>query len=571
VNVGKKIVDLTKPYWLRILAGILLSFIVSSLSGAIAWLVKPALDKIFIERKYEYLHYLPFGVLFLFLFKGTASFCQSYLMRSAGMKLIRETRNKLFGHILYLPLSYFQKESSGIIISRIMNDVNKMSQLVSGVIKDVVVEVPTVIVLLGVAFYRSWQLTLASLTLAPLIVFSARKFGKGLKKKTKKSQKNVAALTQRVNEAISGSRIVKVFNREEMLVQKFKEENKRFYREVMRGVRIRQLSLIVVDFVTGSGIAFVLWFGGNMVVKGTITSGDFASILVAIYMIFSPLRKIGDAYSDLQECLASVERVDALLYAEQEEQGGEKIAGFRNAIRFEDVTFMYPEGAVPVLQHLKLEIRKGEIVAIVGRSGAGKSTLVDLIPKFIKPLEGKVTLDGMDITIADVHSLRELIGVVSQDVILFNDSVRENIAFGRPNAHGDELIEAARLAFADEFIRELPERYETIIGERGMKLSGGQRQRIAIARAILKNPPILILDEATSALDSVSEALVQKALETLMKDRTTIVIAHRLSTVRNADRIVVLDRGNIKAIGSHDELIAGNDIYRQLYNTFTAV
>lgn len=571
MNVGKKIVDLTKPYWPRILAGILLSLIVSSLSGAIAWSVKPALDKIFIERRYEYLHYLPFGVLFLYLFKGTVSFCQSYLMRSAGMKLIRETRNKLFSHILYLPLSYFQKESSGIIISRIMNDVNKMSQLVSGVIKDVIVEVPTIFVLLGVAFYRSWQLTLASLTLAPLIVFSARKFGKGLKKKTKKSQKNVASLTQRVNEAISGSRIVKVFNREEMLVRKFREENKRFYREVMRGVRIRQSSLIVVDFVTGSGIAFVLWFGGNMVVKGTITSGDFASILVAIYMIFSPLKKIGDAYSDLQECLASVERVDALLDVVHEEQGGKKIADFHQDIRFEDVSFMYPEGLVPILHHLSLGVSKGEIVAVVGMSGAGKSTLVDLIPRFIKPSAGRVTLDGVDINALDVHSLRDLMGVVSQDVILFNDSVRENIAFGRPSAREEEIIEAARLAFADEFIQELPQQYETIIGERGMKLSGGQRQRIAIARAIIKNPPILILDEATSSLDSVSEALVQKALETLMKDRTTIVIAHRLSTVRNADRIVVLDSGSIKAIGSHDELIAGNDIYRQLYNTFAAV
>lgn len=570
MNVRKKIVDLTKPYWLRILAGILLSFIVSSLSGAIAWSVKPALDKIFIERRYEYLHYLPFGVLFLFLFKGSVSFCQSYLMRSASMKLVRETRNKLFQHVLYLPLSYFQRESSGIIISRIMNDVNKMSQLVSGVIKDVVVEVPTVIILLGVAFYRSWQLTLASLILAPLIAFSARKFGKGLKRKTKRAQRNVASLTQRVNEAISGSRIVKVFNREEMLVQKFQEENKRFYREVMRGVRMRQMSLLIVDFVAGSGIAFVLWFGGNMVVKGTITSGDFASIIVAIYMIFSPLKKIGDAYSDLQECMASVERVDVLLNAEQEEQGGKKIADFCNAIRFEDVTFMYPEGAVPVLQHLNFEIRRGEVVAVVGRSGAGKSTLVDLIPRFIKPSDGKVTLDGININTLDVHSLRDLIGVVSQDVILFNASVRENIAFGRPSAHGEEIIEAARLAFADEFILELPQQYETIIGERGMKLSGGQRQRIAIARAILKNPPILILDEATSSLDSVSEVLVQKALETLMKDRTTIVIAHRLSTIKNADRIIVLEGGEISGVGSHEALLAEHTAYRELYMAYAA-
>jgi len=568
VNVRKKIIDLTKPYWVRIFAGIFLSFIVSGLSGAIAWSVKPALDKIFIERKYEYLHYLPFGVFFLFLFKGAAGFCQAYLMRSAGMKLIRETRNRLFAHILYLPLSYFQKESSGIVISRIMNDVNKMSQLVSGVFKDMIVEVPTMIILLGVAFYRNWQLTFASLILAPLIAFSARKFGKGLKRKTKRSQKNVAALTQKVNEAISGNRIVKVFNREKMLIKKFQEENQRFYREVLRGVRMRQMSLIVVDFVTGSGIAFVLWFGGNMVVKGSITLGDFGSIIVAIYMIFSPLKKIGDAYSDLQECMASVERVDALLDAAQEAQSGTEVAGFDKVIRFEDVTFRYPETAVPVMQHLSMEIHKGEIIAVVGRSGAGKSTLVDLIPRFISPSEGKVTFDGVDLNTVDVHSLRSLIGVVTQDVILFNDSVRENIAFGRPDASDKEIIEAARLAFADEFIRGLPQAYETLIGERGMKLSGGQRQRIAIARAILKNPPILILDEATSSLDAVSEALVQKALETLTKDRTTIVIAHRLSTIKTADRIIVLDGGKISGVGSHETLLEGHTAYRELYMAY---
>jgi len=569
MKTHKKIIELTKPYWPRIFTGILLGFIASGISGAIAWMTKPALDKIFIERRYEYLHYLPLGVFFLFIFKGFIGFGQSYLMRSAGMKLIREMRNKLFSHVMYLPLSYFQKESSGIIISRIMNDAQKMSQLVSGVLKDFVVEVPTVSILLGVAVYRNWQLTFVSLLLAPLIAVSARKFGKGLKKKTKKAQRNVSFLTQRINESIAGSRIVKVFNREDTLARKFVNDNQKFYREAIRGIRLRQSAQIVVDFVTGFGIALVLWFGGNMVVRGTITSGDFASILVAIYMMFSPLKKIGEAYGDLQECMASVERVDSLFDAMEEEQGGEKVSGFQKSLRFEDVTFKYPEGYLPVLQGLNLEIRKGEVIAIVGRSGVGKSTLVDLIPRFIKPTEGKITLDGRDINTLDVHSLRDLIAVVSQDVILFNDSVMENIAFGRQGATNDESMEAAQLAFADDFIKELPEQYETIIGERGMKLSGGQRQRLAIARAILKNPPLLILDEATSSLDSVSEAVVQKALEKLMRNRTTIVIAHRLSTIRNADRIVVLDKGRILDIGTHDKLIEMNTAYRELYTTFS--
>jgi subfamily B ATP-binding cassette protein MsbA len=566
----RKIIELTKPYWPRIFAGILLGFASSGITGAIAWSIKPALDKIFIAGKYEYLKYLPVGVFFLFVFKGFIGFGQSYLMRSAGMKLIRETRNKLFSHVIYLPLSYFQKESSGIVISRIMNDAQKMNQLVSGVLKDFVVEVPTVIILLGVAVYRNWQLTFISLVLAPLIAFSARKFGKGLKKKTKRAQKNVSFLTHRINETIAGSRIVKVFNREDRMALKFFNENQKFYREAIRGIRLRQSGLIVVDVVTGFGIALVLWFGGNMVKGGTITSGDFASIIVAIYMMFSPLKKIGEAYGDLQECMASVERVDSLFDTKKEEQGGEKVSGFQKSLRFEDVTFGYPGCPQPVLQGLNLEIRKGEVIAIVGRSGVGKSTLVDLIPRFIRPSGGKITLDDRDINTLDVHSLRDLIAVVSQDVILFNDSVRENIAFGRQDATGAEIMEAAQLSFADDFIKELPAQYETILGERGLNLSGGQRQRLAIARAILKNPPLLILDEATSALDSVSEGIVQKALEKLMKNRTTIVIAHRLSTVINSDRIVVLDKGRLAGIGTHSQLIAGNDIYRELHNMFAA-
>jgi len=564
----RKIVELTKPYWPRIFAGILLGFAASGLTGAIAWSIKPALDKIFMERRYEYLHYLPVGVFFLFVIKGFIGFGQSYLMRSAGMKLIRETRNRLFSHVIYLPLSYFQRESSGVVISRIMNDAQKMNQLVSGVLKDFVVEVPTVLILLGVAVYRNWQLTFVSLILAPLIAFSARKFGKGLKKKTKRAQKNVSFLTHRINEAIAGSRIVKVFNREDTMAGKFFSENQKFYREAIRGIRLRQSGLIVVDVVTGFGIALVLWFGGNMVKGGTITLGEFGSIIVAIYMMFSPLKKIGEAYGDLQECMASVERVDALFDTMKEEQGGEKVQSFQKSIRFEDVMFKYSEGSPPVLQDLNLEISKGEIIAVVGRSGVGKSTLVDLIPRFIKPSGGKVTLDGRDISTLDVHSLRDLIAVVSQDVILFNDTVRENIAFGRPGATEAEIMEAARLSFSEDFIRELPAKYETIIGERGLTLSGGQRQRLAIARAILKNPPLLILDEATSALDSVSEAIVQKALEKLMKNRTTIVIAHRLSTIINSDRIVVLDKGRIAGIGTHSQLIADNSIYTELHHTF---
>jgi len=571
MKIHKKIIELTKPYWLRILAGILLSLLLSGISGAIAWFIKPALDLVFVQKKYEYLKFLPVGVFLLFAFKGSIGFAQAYVMKSAGMKLIREMRNKVYNHILYLPLGYFNKESSGVIISRTMSDVNGVSGLISGVLSTFIVEVPTVLFLLGVAMYRSWKLTLISVVVVPFIAFNTGKLGKRIKKKAKAAQRKGAVLTQKLGETVQGSRIIKIFNREETMADKFKSENQRLYRDRLRALRFKEFITLITDVFTGLGLAFVFWYGGSMVVTGTITAGAFASIIVAVYMIFSPIKKIGEAYTSLQEIRASMERIDTLLDAKQEDKGTVKIDRFKKCIRFENVSFVYPGNSSPVLQDVNLEITRGEVVAVVGQSGVGKSTLIDLIPRFNRRSGGSLTIDGTDINDAEIHSLRELIGVVSQDVLLFNDTIGENIAFGRPGATEKEVVEAARMAYADEFINELPEKYDTVVGERGLKLSGGQRQRIAIARAVLKNPPLLILDEATSSLDNVSEALVQKALEKLMEDRTTIVIAHRLSTIINSDRIVVLDKGRIVDIGTHDHLIAHNNIYMELHNTFAVV
>jgi subfamily B ATP-binding cassette protein MsbA len=568
MKIHKKIFELTKPYWPRVLGGILLGLMLSGITGAIAWLIKPALDIVFVQKKYEYLKFLPVGVFLLFVVKGCAGFAQEYLMKSAGMKLVREMRNKLYRHVLYLPLGYFSKESSGVIISRIISDVKELSGLISGVIKTLIVEVPTVLFLLGVALYRSWKLTLISVIVLPVIAYSTRKFGKTVKKRSKQAQRKGAVLTQKLGETVQGSRIIKIFNREETMAYKFSNENQRLYRDRLKAIRFKEFATLLTDIFTGVGLAFVLWYGGNMVVNGVITAGAFASIIVAVYMIFSPVKKIGDSYTTLQEIRASMERIDTLLDAQQEDKGTVKIDRFEKSIRFENVSFMYPGSSSPVLQDVNLEITRGEVVAVVGQSGVGKSTLIDLIPRFNRRSSGLLTIDGTDINEVEIHSLRELIGVVSQDVLLFNDTVGENIAFGRPGATENEIIDAARMAFADEFISELPEKYQTVIGERGLKLSGGQRQRIAIARAVLKNPPLLILDEATSSLDNVSEALVQKALEKLMKGRTTVVIAHRLSTIINSDRIVVIDKGRIVDIGTHDQLISNNSIYMELYNTF---
>jgi subfamily B ATP-binding cassette protein MsbA len=568
MQIFKKIIELTKPYWPRIFAGILISLIVSGITGAIAWSVKPATDMVLVGKKYEYLKFLPAGILLLFAIKGLLGFCQSYLMKSAGMKLVRELRNKLYNHILYLRVGYFSEESSGTIISRVMYDVEALNGLISDVIRTFIVEVPTVIFLLGVALYRKWDLTLMSLVLLPFIAYSSKKFGKVVKKKRKEAQRKLSFITHKISETVFGARIIKIFNREKTMGDKFRSDNQRYYRELLRVVRLKEFTKLIIDTVTGVGIALVFWYGSNMVIKGTITTGDFASILAAIYLMFSPIKKIGDAYNSLQESRASIERIDTLFNAEREEEGHTKIDGFKKSIKFEKVSFTFPKNNVPVLTDINLEIKRGEVIAIVGRSGVGKSTLVDLIPKFYAPSGGRLTIDGIDINKIDIHSLRELIGVVSQDIILFNDTVKENIAFGKTGVSEAEITEAARMAYADEFIQKIPEKYNAVIGDRGLKLSGGQRQRIAIARAILKNPPILILDEATSSLDSVSEALVQKALEKLMKGRTTIVIAHRLSTIKNADRILIVEKGEIVDTGKHEELISKNSTYRELYNAF---
>ncbi|MBI5098992.1 MAG: ABC transporter ATP-binding protein [Nitrospirae bacterium] len=569
MNIIGKIIKLTKPYWPQILISIVLGLAVSGITAAIAWAVKPALDEIFADKKYEYLKFFPAAVFFLFSLKGILNYAQSFLMKAAGIKLVRDTRNRLYSHVLNLPIGYFNKESSGVIISRIMYDADVLSGLMSNVIKAFVLEVPTIIFLLCLAFYRRWDLTLMTLSVLPFIAYSTRKIGKDVRKKRKEAQRKLSFLTQKVGESILGIRIIKIFNRGKTRADNFIDENQRYYRELLKVERYKEFTKLVTEIVTGLGIAVILWYGGNMVVKGIITTGDFASILVAIYMIFFPTRKIGEAYTSLQEIRASIDRVDTLLNVGPEESGNIKLDEFKDSLKFEKVSFAYPGRKNFVLKDLTLEIKRGEIIAIVGQSGMGKSTLIDLIPGFHKPSTGAITIDGIDINIVDIRSLRELIGIVSQDIILFNDTVKENIAFGKQGVTDNEIIEAAKLSYADEFINEFPEKYDTAIGERGLKLSGGQKQRIAIARAILKNPPILILDEATSSLDSVSESIVQKALEKVMKGRTTIVIAHRLSTIKNADRIVILDKGKITDIGTHEQLISRNDVYMKLYSAFS--
>ena len=566
-TVINRLKRLIRPYTKRVIAAVFFSLVVSGLNGAIAWLVKPAMDYIFVEKRYGYIIYLPIGLLGLYLLRGGASFLQSYLMRTAGFQLVRDLRNTFYERIVNLPVSVIARQTSGEMVSRLMNDIGILSAILSDSFRTFLVQVPSILVLTAVALYRRWDLAILSFVLFPFIGYGTRLLSKFVKKRRKKVQRFLALLTHRMNETVSGIKVIKVFGMERAKVEQFKKENQNAYRQFSRVVRLKEGTKFLIDVCSGISVAIILGYGATLVVKGAMTSGDFFSVLTAIVMAFTPLKKLGRAYSTMQESVGVLERVDCFLELEPEKGGGKRVMGLRRSIEFKGVGFSY-NGDEMVLRDIDLVIPKGKVTAIVGPSGAGKSTLVDLIPRFISPTRGVVEWDGIDLESLELTSLRRQIAVVSQDVVLFSDTIRQNIAAGRPEATEDEIIEAARLAYAHDFIIKLPQGYDTALDERGLNLSGGQRQRIAFARALLKNAPVLILDEATSALDSVSEQAVQEAMKNVMKNRTTVVVAHRITTIKNADNIVVMEGGKVLQTGTHRELLENSALYKELYSSY---
>lgn len=556
------------PFWLRIVIAFGCMGVVAAATGASAYLVKPALDEIFINKNAEALTWLPAVFILVVLVKGVGRFFQNYIMQSCGLEVLELIRRDLFAKMVRLPLRFFEDNQVGMLMSRIIYDVMAIRSSMPAVVM-VVRQVLTIVALICVVFYQNAYLAFWAVLVLPLAMFPFVWFGKKLRKLGRKNQVKLADISVFLQESFSGIRVVKAFANEEKEKARFEEENGRLIHIFKREVVYNELSSPIMELVGALGTALVIFYGGMQVIRGESTPGTFFSFCAGLLMLYEPIKKMTESNKDIQRALAGAERVFEILDSPEinvETEGAAQFQPPLEELRFEDVTFRYPGCDVPALDRVSFSVRKGETVAVVGPSGSGKTTLVNLIPRFYLPEAGRIVMNGQDVTEYTLDSLRLNIGMVSQDTFLFNTSVTENIAYGRASIDMEAVHEAARAAYAHDFILALQQGYDTVIGERGVKLSGGQKQRLTIARALLKNPPLLILDEATSALDTESERIVQQALENLMQGRTSIVIAHRLSTVLNADRIMVMEKGKVIAEGPHAALLESCPLYQRLYS-----
>ena len=563
-----RLLHYVKPYWVWLIVAMVCAGGVSGLTATYAWLVKPVLDEIFIKKDTAMLLTLPVLIVGVALFKGLFTFSQSYLMQYVGSRIIMDLRKRLYHHIILLPLGFHVKHPTGLLMSRVINDVSLMQSSVSTVVKDLFQQGLTLVALLAVIFTQDWKLASLAVLVLPVAYYPMVRMGRRLKRLSVKGQEKVADMSTALQETFVGIRVVKAFGREHFEAQRFQEKNLHYFNTVMRTTRVSEVASPLMEFFGAIGIALVILYGGYQVVQGTTTPGTFSSFLAACLMTYNPIRALLRSYTGIQQAMGAAERVFAILDLETEEardRSKKEISGILRGIEFRDISFQYDETNRPVLSDIHLYVKVGESIALVGTSGSGKTTLANLIPRFYDPTRGSILIDGTDIKNLTIASLRRLIGIVSQEIVLFDDTVRNNIAYGMEDVALEDVIKAAKAAYAHDFIMKMTRGYETMIGEQGVKLSVGERQRLSIARALLKNPPILILDEATSALDPESESIVQKALQNLMKARTTIVIAHRLATIEQVSRIVVLSKGNIVEMGTHEELLKNNGIYGRFY------
>ena len=566
MNLYLRLLQFVKPYWPRLAGAMGCMMCVSAASAASAFLVKPVLDDVFFKKDLTMLKLIPLAIVALFILKGVFDYGQAYLMSFVGQRIITDLREKVYHHVHSLALPFFTKNPTGVLMSRILNDVNLVQGAVTDAVTGLLKDIFTIIGLVFVVFYRDWRLALIALVVFPVAVYPIVKFGRKLRSYSTRTQMTLADLSTMLLETISGNRIVKAFNMEEYERKRFSKMNEKLFRIMLKSLRVRAVSHPLMETLGGLGIAAIVFYGGYNVIQGTATPGTFFSFLAALLMLYEPVKRLSNVNNSIQQGLAGASRIFEILDTVPEirnKPGALDLVQIREGIEFQNVSFKYEEDWV--LKNINLKIRAGEMVALVGSSGGGKTTLANLVPRFYDVNSGRILIDGVDIRDLTVESLRGKIAIVTQQTILFNDTVEQNIAYGNIGEPHEKIVAAAEAAYAHNFIRNLSEGYRTLIGEQGVKLSGGERQRVSIARALLKNAPILILDEATSSLDSESEVEVQKALEFLMQGRTTLVIAHRLSTIRKADRIIVISNGEIVEEGTHEELLERDGEYRKLF------
>lgn len=556
-----------RPYVGRLAVALAAMIATSALTSLSAYLFKPIIDRIFVEKNPEMLVLLPPAMLLLFLLKGLFYYTQFYLMGYIGQRVIMEVRNDVYRHIISQPMAFFARQSTGSLMTRITYDIALIEGAVSQSISYLVRDVVTAVGLMTVVVIMSWKLAIIGITVFPLAIYPLLRFGLKLRRISTQSQSHIGTLSDHLNQTFSGVEVVKAFRGEEQEVGRFRQRTRDLYNVLMRAYRAKGFSTPVVEMVGAAAFAGVVFVGGRWVIGGQMTQGEFFAFFAALLMCFEPIKRLNNTNQTLQEGVAAAVRLQGLFESPTEgavDRGTKRVAGVEAGIEFSGVSFGYSAGE-PVLREISFSAPAGSVTAIVGHSGAGKSTLVSLIPRFYEATGGAILLDGTDLREIRLDSLRGLVGVVSQETFLFNDTAHANIAYGRPSASRDEVIAAARVANAYDFIAALPQGFDSVIGERGHLLSGGERQRVSIARAMLKNPPILILDEATSSLDSESEKIVQEALYRLMTHRTVFVIAHRLATVLHADRILVLAKGALVETGTHQELLERGGVYKDLY------
>ncbi|MBF0179604.1 MAG: lipid A export permease/ATP-binding protein MsbA [Magnetococcales bacterium] len=561
-------VELVWPYRWAMLPAILCMMALAASEGVIAYMVQPILDKIFIEQDRQMFKTLPYLLLLVFFLRGAASFTHNYIMGSVGMRIARKLQCQLYSHCLQFEMAYFLPFTTGSFISRVSNDPNVVKDATASVMVGLIREGLTLVVLVGVLFYRDPVLSFAAILGFPLAALLIYHLGKRMRALSHRSQELMERLITHLEETFSGLRIVKSFCMETHERTRFRLLTRRVIANYLGMLVVNSLTKPSIDMIAGFVICGVILYGGGSVIEGKTTTGNFFSFLAAMMMAYDPIKALANLNNTLQRGLAAVERVFSTLDRQstiRDLPGVTVLPRLQREIAFNDMSFSYSPELPIVLDRVNLKIRAGERIALVGRSGSGKTTLANLLPRFFDVTGGSITIDGADIRSVTLRSLRSQIAIVTQDVILFNDTVRNNISYGRSECTQEQLETVARAANALEFIRELPEGFDTIIGDRGVRLSGGQRQRLSIARSLLKDAPILILDEATSSLDTESERAVQEALDRLMSGRTTLIIAHRLSTIRNADRIIVLKHARIVEEGTHDELLAHNGEYAKLH------